>query len=222
MSCHESAKGEYQFPSAGWAAVRTKFMEAEAKPGLVSFDVAMKVWQKHKTKGLKWLREHLNGEIRRVFLNNYDDRCERWGGKAIPDWFEVEDVRDILGIPGHGKIENKLKRPNATLNKPSVRKKNLPETVSIVQNSICVKFYVKNRWVEIHVYPGNHACTYGWGTPIGKAVTGALRTVKWTGNNGGYMITRSEYDDESDYEPNYQRVYGGKGFLKKLRKKRGW
>lgn len=200
MSCYESERGGWDFPTKNWSKVRQDLIDAEFKVREDEFKVLTKLWEKSKTIGAKAFNDDFDGLLDQAKKDVFGTRYDSWRREYVVkdnaiDYWSLKDKIEY-GTSG------KMKKPT----KPKKRKKE--DDMSFSFDCAYLSLDFTNRRIDWSVDENNRAVDSSWGHPIGQALRGILKRTDFTGSTGGYTIYRCEYQE--DYEPQYNNVYGKK------------
>jgi len=200
MSCYESERGGWSFPTKNWSKVRQDLIDAEFKVRENEFKVLTKLWEKSKTMGAKAFGDDFDKLLEQAKKDVFGTTYDRWRGQ----WVVKDNTVDYWSLKN--KIEygtsGKMKKPV----KPKKRVKE--DKMSFSFDCAYLSLDFTNRHIDWNVEENNHAVDTSWGHPMGQALRGILKRTDFTGSTGGYTIYRCEYQE--DYEPQYNNVYGKK------------
>ena len=225
MSYYESEIGSWNFPAGGWMKSVKALYEANCEMHNAHWDVAERFYIEAKAEKLRDYRKDFWDILNRAKGSVFG--WQSWYGRAseprTPDWFDSDIVMKFVGLNTrvHKDDRAKPKKPKK-MDRKTPLKRGFPDEASFGGEWPELTVNIKSRSVRLEIQNGNHAVQRWWSTPVGIKFTEILQNTKWTGDNGGYSIHRGECDNERDYEPAYDNVYGGKKFMKEFRKRRGW
>ena len=200
MSCYESERGGWSFPTKNWSKVRQDLIDAEYKVREDEYKVLVKMWETSKKMGAKAFKDDFDTILQQAKKDVFGTTYDRWRS----EWVVKDNTIDYWSL--QQKIEygtsGKMKKPI----KPKKRTKE--ENMSFSFDCGYLNLNFKNRRIDWSVEENNKAVDTTWGHPIGQALGGILKTTNFTGSTGGYTIYRCEYQE--GYEPTYNNVYGKK------------
>ena len=200
MSCYESEKGGWSFPTKNWSKVRQELIDAEFKVLEDEYKVLIKLWEKSKSMSVKAFNDGFDDLFYQAEKEVFGTRYDSWHKRYIVNDNSI-DYSTVVNKIEYG-AAGKMKKPV----KPKKRKKE--DSMSFVFDCAFLSLDFTNRRINWSVEENNRAVDTSWGHPVGKALRTILNRTNFTGKTGGYTIYRSEYDDS--YEPSYHNVYGKK------------
>jgi len=200
MSCYESERGGWNFPTKNWSKVRQDLIDAEFKVRENEFKVLTKLWEKSKTMGAKAFGDDFDKLLEQAKKDVFGTTYDRWRGQ----WVVKDNTVDYWSLKN--KIEygtsGKMKKPV----KPKKRVKE--DKMSFSFDCAYLSLDFTGRHIDWSVEENNHAVDTSWAHPMGQTLNTILKRTDFTGSTGGYTIYRCEYQE--DYEPQYNNVYGKK------------
>ena len=200
MSCYESERGGWDFPTKNWSKVRQDLIDAEFKVREDEFKVLTKLWELSKSMGAKAFNDDFDKLFDQAKKDVFGKRYDSWRREyvvkdnAINYW----SLKDKIEYGTSGKMKKPVK--------PKKRKKE--DSMSFSFDCAYLSLDFTRRRIDWSVDENNRAVDTSWGHPMGQALNGILKRTNFTGSTGGYTIYRSEYQE--DYEPSYNNVYGKK------------
>ena len=102
MSCYESEKGSWTFPTKNWKVHRDAIMEASIAHDKVHYEIACAFYEKAKGLTLTQLREKFNDILTSIEKRKFGTSYCRWeGGYLIdkPSFYDFEACRAYINFP---------------------------------------------------------------------------------------------------------------------------
>ena len=201
MSCNQWESGSLKVPSAEWAPLKKRFIEA---------------WNAEVTKRFELANElhaHLvvAGKGKRKF--DYEKAARDWAEsqqdsrRAHYLMFSHDNERQERAYAVITRVlpytEGAARKPRKPLKKdfPFVRSNAVDfQSASVMDWDGRLSFKNETRTLEWEVYENNRAVDRAWEAPLGRALDNALGKVTWTRGSGGKFIGNDEYNEDADYE----------------------
>jgi hypothetical protein len=212
MSCYQWESGSLKVPSAEWASLKKRFIEAWNAEVAKRFAVAEE------------LHAHLIATGKGKRKLDYVKAAREWADqqRGSRTMFSATSVHRDRAYAVICRVvpykEGAPRKPKKPLKKdfPFARSNTLVfSDHSVMDWDGNLSFKNETRTLEWEVRENNRAVDNAWDHPMGLALGDALSKVTWTRASGGKFIGNDEYNRHSDYEgggANYvTRRYGPLG-----------